>query len=217
MSGLGAWSYGYYYEGMDVPNDRVAAGVQAFKHALVDNGHGHGINFDARGFGASMRRCTVNFQKQVGIPHDGVIGPTTARYLMRFYTFALESADTVEIPDHLLQKQGGEESGHDPVAQGFDDPEDEGWAQLHMPYYPGVTLAEAWQPPFAAEKMSSELKTFYVNEAADWDGAVAAWNVGSGTAKEWVDAGKPASMVVDGVDWGARATHYVALVKAQPV
>lgn len=214
--GLGGWSFGFYHHGMAVPNDRVAAGIKAFKQALIDNGFGAGIDITLPVFGSNMRKRTIAFQKAVGISADGVIGPTTARHLFRHYSFALEASGTVEIPDHLLQKLCGEESDHDPVAQGYSDPQDEGWAQLHLPYYPGLTVEQAWQPPIAGQKASSVLKTFYVDDAADWDGAVAAWNVGSGTAKIWVDAGKPASLVINGFDWGARATEYVALVKSQP-
>lgn len=217
MSGLGAWSFGFYHKGMAVPNDRVAAGVQAFKHALIDNGYGTGIDLTARGFGNAMRSEVKRFQAHEGLTADGVIGPATSHALIRLYAYAEESGGTVEIPDHLLAKQGRAESGDDPVAQGYDDAQDEGWAQLHMPYFPDLTLAQAWKPPVAVQKLGSHLKTFFVDEAADWDGAVASWNVGTGTALAWVHAGKPASGdVVGGVDWYVRATRYVALVKSQP-
>jgi hypothetical protein len=214
--GLGGWSFGFYHLGMAVPNDRVAAGVKAFKQALIDNGHGAGIDITLPVFGSNASKRTKDFQRAVAITADGVIGPQTSRYLMRLYSFAEEATGTIEIPDHLLQKVGGEESDHDPVAQGYDDPQDEGWAQLHMPYFPGLTVQQAWQPPVAVQKLGSKLKTFYVDDRADWDGAVASWNVGTETAVEWVDAGKPASLVINGFDWGARATEYVGLVKAQP-
>jgi hypothetical protein len=70
--------------------------------------------------------------------------------------------------------------------------------------------------------MGSHLKTFYVNDAADWDGAVASWNIGTTGAELWVAAGKPAVGVwvtlSDGtkIDVAPRATRYVTLVKAQP-
>jgi hypothetical protein len=215
MSGLGAWSFGFYHEGMSVPNARVAAGILAFKHALIDSGFAAGIDLTSGKFGHSMAKQTKAFQSHAGIQADGVIGPQTARFLLRHYSFAEEQGGTVEIPDHLLHRQGGLESGHDPVAQGFADPEDEGWAQLHLPFFPKVTVQQAWTPSFAIEKLGSHLKTFYVNSEADWDGAVASWNVGTGTAIAWVQAGKPASGdVAGGVDWYARATKYVSLVKA---
>lgn len=215
-NGLGGWAFGYYHYKMAVPNARVAAGIKAFKQALIANGHGAGIDVTLPVFGSSMEKRTKDFQRAVSVSVDGVIGPTTSRHLLRHYSFALEASGAVEIPNHLLQKLCGAESDHDPVAQGYADPLDEGWAQLHLPYYPGLTVEQAWEPSVAGQKASHALKTFFSDYAADWDGAVASWNVGSGTAKAWVAAGKPASLVINGFDWGARATSYVALVKAQP-
>lgn len=217
MTGLGAWSFGYYQQGMDVTSDRVAAGVQAFKHALIDNGYGTGINLDARGFGHSMTKQAKAFQRAHGLIVDGIIGPTTARYLFRQYSFPAEASGTIEMPDHLCQRLGGAESGHDPVAQGYADPDDEGWAQINGPSHPKITLAQRWSPAFAAPWAASYLKTFYVNERADWDGAVASYNVGQFYAVEWVDAGKPSSgKFVNGVDVYARAHNYVNAVRSQP-
>jgi hypothetical protein len=222
MSGLGAWSFGFYHQGMSVPNDRVAAGLLAFKQAMIDNGHAEGIDLTAPHFGHSMDKQVRAFQRAQGITVDGVFGPTTARYAFRHYSFAYETADTVEIPDHLLQKTGGEESGHDPVAQGFEDDLDEGWAQQHRPYFPNLRLSQLWDPRQAITSLGSSLKTFYVNDAADWDGAVAHWNVGTTGAILWVQAGKPAVGVfvtlADGtkIDVAPRATRYVLLVKQQP-
>lgn len=217
MSGLGAWSFGYYHEGMNVPNDRVAAGVKAFKQALIDNGFSTGINLDARGFGHSAGKQAKAFQKANWLTVDGVIGPLTAKYLFRHYSFYEEGTSTIEIPNHFVQKLGGLESGHDPVAQGWADEKDEGWAQLHMPYFPNLTLAQAWTPSIAINKVAHHMKLFYMNSAPDWEGAVASWNVGSGTAQSWVMAGKPSSdpSAEGGIDWYARAYHYVSLVKAQ--
>src|SRR4051794_13670721 len=119
MSGLGAWSFGFYSYGMQVPNNRVAAGITAFKQALIDNGMGKGIDLSLPIFGSNMKRRTVDFQKANSIGTDGIIGPTTSRYLFRVYSHEAELTGTIEIPDHLLHKLGAEESGHDPVAQGF--------------------------------------------------------------------------------------------------
>lgn len=217
MTGLGAWSQGYYREGMPVPNSRVAAGIHAFKQAVIDNGYGDKINLSAQKFGSAMDKATRRFQTVEGITADGAIGPTTARHLFRHYSFSVEAAGTIEIPDHLLQRLGGQESGHDPVAQGYVDPDDEGWAQINGPAHPNITLTQRWSPSFAIPWAASYLKTFYVDEAADWDGALASYNIGSYYAKKWVAAGKPATgPVVNGIDFYARATHYVASVKAQP-
>jgi len=218
MSGLGAWSFGYYRQGMAVPNDRVRAGILAFKKALIANGHADGIDLASGHFGHSMTKQTKAFQRAAGITADGIIGMDTAMHLFRVYTFALEQGGMIEIPNHLLQKQGRQESGHDPVAQGFSDPGDEGWAQRHRSSWTADQLAVAWDPEDAAQRLATALKTFYVNTAADWDGAVASWNVGPQTAANWVAAGKPAAggPIIDGQDFWTRATHYVLGVKAQP-
>lgn len=217
MSGLGAWHYGYYREGMQAADERSAAGIKAFKQALVDNGYGDGINVALPRFGMAADTQTRKFQANHGLAVDGVIGPNTARALFRYYAYAEEHAGTVQIPNHLALKIGGHESGHDPVAQGYADPQDEGWAQLHLPYFTGLTIEQAWTPSIAVHKLCSHLKKFYVNVEADWDGSVASWNVGDGTAQSWVMAGKPADdpSAEGGIDWYARATAYVAAVKTQ--
>jgi hypothetical protein len=214
MSGLGAWSFGYYRHGMAVPNDRVAAGIKAFKQALIDNGYSKGIDVDLPVFGSNMDKNTRAFQADQSLEVDGVIGPNTAHLLLRLYAYQQEQV--LHIPNHYTAKQLHLESGDDPVAEGYTDAEDEGWAQLHMPFYPGISLAQAWTPSFAAAKLAAEQSTFYA-KTPDWDGAIAAWNVGAGTAALWVKAGKPATgVIVNGVDYAPRATKYVALVKQQP-
>lgn len=219
MSGLGAWSFGYYHYGMEVPNDRVAAGIVAFKRALIDNGYVKGIVPDLAIFGSAMRNRTVAFQEHNGLTPDGIIGPTTARFLFRKYTFADEAAEN--IPNHLLGRLGFTESSHDPVAQGFEDPEDEGWAQINLPSHPQVTREQAWTPSFAIPFAGTLLGNFYAGVVRDWDGAVASFNVGQTYAAKWVKAGKPAGgLVVDlggeKIDVYARAYNYVLLVKAAP-
>jgi hypothetical protein len=216
MSGLGAWSFGFYSYGMQVPNNRVAAGITAFKQALIDNGMGKGIDLSLPIFGSNMKRRTVDFQKANSIGTDGIIGPTTSRYLFRVYSHEAELTGTIEIPDHLLHKLGAEESGHDPVAQGFFDPSDEGWAQINLISHPKITQLQAWSPGFAIPWAAKYLKTFYVDKAADWDGALASYNIGTYYAQQWVQAGKPAANGwFLGIDMWARATNYVAGVKSR--
>lgn len=217
MSGLGAWSFGFYHQGMEIPNNRVGAGIIAFKTALKDNGFGQGIDLTLEKFGSNTKKQTIAFQKSQGIGADGIIGPTTARHLFRFYSYKAESIGTINIPDHLLQKLGSQESGHDPVAQGYFDPHDEGWAQINLLYHPKILLLEALSPSFAIPWAGTALKTFYVNINSDWDGALASYNIGVFYADKWVLAGKPASdgPIVSGFDMWLRATNYVYGVKSR--
>jgi hypothetical protein len=222
MSGLGAWSFGFYHQGMEVPNNRVAAGITAFKQALIDNGYGKGIDITLPLFGSNMKKRTIDFQNAEGITADGIIGPTTARHLMRFYAFGEEMGSTIEIPDHLLQKLGGHESGHDPVAQGYVDLHDEGENQISLTNHPEITIEQAWSPSFSIPWTARALRKFYVNTAADWDGAIASHNTGSFYAAQWVKAGKPSSGLIiliggNPVDIYTRAKVYVAGVRAMPI
>lgn len=222
MAGLGAWSYGFYKQGMAVPDERVAAGIMAFKHALIDNGFTQGIDLTKEKFGVGTETQTKLFQTKEQIKSDGIIGPETARHLMRFYAFLAEMGSTIEIPDHLLQKLGSHESGHDPVAQGYVDIHDEGEDQISLTNHPSITQQQAWTPSFAIPWAGSALKTFYVNQIADWDGAIASYNVGQYYAVKWVKAGKPTHGLIvmlgdTPVDIYTRANTYVAGVRAQPV
>jgi hypothetical protein len=215
MTGLGAWAFGWYeYGKVYTDSPRHEAGLKAFKQAIVDNGFGTGVVVDSPTWGKNFTKRVKQFQTAKGLTVDGIIGPNTAHHLFEVYCLAQEKA--LHIPNNLTSKQGHLESGDDPVAQGYEDSEDEGWAQLHMPFFPGITIEQAWTPSFAIAKLASAQANFY-HSVPDWDGAIAQWNVGTETAKEWVAMGKPASgLVIDGVDYAARATHYVAEVKAQP-
>jgi hypothetical protein len=215
-SGLGAWSFGYYHRGMTVPNDRVAAGIHAFKQALIDSGYGRGIDLSVKGFGKAVERETKSFQSSRHLEVDGVIGMMTARYLFHHYTYASEKKHS--IPYRWVTRLGNQESANDPVAQGYFDSGDEGWGQIHLAAHPSVTLAQAWTPSFAIEYTGAGLAAFYANQIADWEGAVASWNCGSYYAKLWVQAGKPAygGPILSGQDMWTRATHYVSGVKSQP-
>jgi len=222
MSGLGAWSFGFYHYQMQVPNNRVAAGITAFKQALIDNGFGKNVDISIPKFGEATKNRVVEFQTQEKIKADGVIGPETARHLMRRYSFNEEVSDSLKIPDHLLQKLLGHESGYDPVAEGYVDPEDEGIAQISLKNHPDVTELEAWAPSFAIPFAGDYLKKFYKNSVADFDAAVASYNVGTFYAVKWAKAGKPSSGLIVNiggklVDVYTRATAYVAGVKAMPI
>lgn len=216
MSGIGAWSLGYYQYGeVFTDSARHTAGLKAFKQALIDNNFGANINVDSATFGLNMKKRVKQFQTARALTSDGVIGPVTARYLFRLY--AHEDEQIHMIPSGTVIRLIGHESGCDPVAQGYVDAHDEGLAQINLPSHPAVSLTEAWTPAYAISYAAQNLSLFYEEDRPDWDGAIASWNVGTVNAELWVDAGKPTSgHVVNGVDWFARAYAYVQGVKNSP-
>lgn len=216
MSGLGAWSYGAYYRGMVLRDARHVAGLRAFKQEVVYVGKGRGVVIDLPVFGDQIDASVRELQAAWSHTVNGRIGSTFARYL--FWTRANRDALSRGIPNRLVHKLITLESVHDPVAQGFADDRDEGGAQIHMPFNPDVTVAQAWDPAFYIPFVADRLVDSYNYVGKDWDGAVAAHNVGSETARLWVVAGKPGKgRLIGNTDWFTRAIAYVALVKRQPV
>jgi len=212
MSGLGAWSYGTYKFGMTVPDNRVQHGIDAFKRELIYNGFGDGIVLGNGTFGNITRDQTKKFQQSKSLTADGEIGQTTARYLFAKRCHEINTARN--IPGGLTGRLGSLESANDPVAQGFSDPNDEGWGQINAIFHPDITLEQKWDPAFAINWVADQLVAATNHCAGDWDGGVAAYNVGWTYAQDWVADGKPASgKVVNGIDWYSRATEYVNLVK----
>lgn len=218
VPGIGAWSFGRYHYNMDVPNSRVAAGIFAFKQELIYLGYGEGIKVDLPIFGSNMRDQTLAFQKDSGgLDVDGQIGSKTARHM--FFTRGNRFQNAHAIPGKLVVRQITLESANDPVAQGYADDGDEGLGQIHLSYHPEITVEQAWDPSFAIPWLGGQLvgATAYCDN--DFDGGVAAYNIGWTYARQWVRDGKPASggPLLGTVDSYARATKYVALVKQQPL
>lgn len=214
---MAAWSQIYTY-GLTAPRDSVVGyAIVGLKNELIYNGFSNGITNDPL-FGNYARDNTVAFQKSVGITADGQLGPVTARYLFRKRAHSIETK--YSIPQDLLNKQKSLESWNDPAAIGVVDPHDMGLMQIHLPYFPNTSVAEAIDPgysiPWAGQKLSKD----YVNVGRDWDGALAAYNIGLFYATQWVKAGKPASggpiVGSNGNDLYATATQYVSLVRKMP-
>lgn len=201
-----------YREGMVVTPGRMASGVLAMKRALVANGFDDGIIVALPHWGTSTVRETRRFQRSQGLDDDGIVGRVTARHLFRVYDRETESK--YAIPDYLVGRQSNAESGDDPVARSATG--DEGRAQINPPSHPQITLAQMWDPAFASHFTGSYLRGSYIYVGGDWDGAIAAYNVGGSLAKEWVQAGKPSSggppLVLGGeeVDAWTHCTEYVA-------
>lgn len=213
--GLGAWSYGFYEYGMEVPDERVAKGIFAFKQELIYRGFDKGIILDLPEYGKAIRDRVKEFQAATGLAADGRIGPRTARALL--WTRCVRSMNAAGVPDRLTARLITLESNDDPVAQGYVDSDDEGLSQIHLPFHLDVSKEEAWDPSFAVGFVTGQLVGAAANCGGDYDGGVASYNCGWFIAKQWVEAGKPASLVINDFDWGARATNYVRLVRKQPI
>lgn len=182
------WDW-YYEPHMLVDNDRKKAGIVAMKTALIDNKFGENIDLTIGAWGTAVTRRTKEFQAAEGLKVDGIVGPTTARHLFRVYDFATEAK--YRIPNHLVGRQCTWESGNDPVARSQTG--DEGRAQINPPSHPLVTEQQMWTPSFASNFVGSYQHGSFIYVGGDWDGAVAAYNVGASLAKQWVQAGKPAT------------------------
>lgn len=189
-AGLGSWLF-FYKFGWKPTTDRQRAGLHAMKQALIDNGFDKGIDLTQQVFGNAATARTVEFQRFQGdLTDDGVIGPRTARRLFALYFDLAEARN--DIPDHLLAKTGCGESNDDPIAEGILDPEDEGILQFHLPFWPGVTLAQALDPVYEILRGADKLVALH-RATGSWKGAVAGWNIGGTYAKQWVAAGYPAT------------------------
>lgn len=180
---LWSWRYG---PGMLVDTARRRAGVRAMKAELAWLGYAGGIKVDVPFWGDAVTQRTKDFQKDEGLTVDGVIGRVTARHLFRRRAALMQ--ERYGIPDELVCHLRSWESQSDPVAQGPTG--DEGHGQIVLNLHPDVSIAQAWDPAFVHDFIGRQLKGAHLF-TQDWDGAVAAYNVGWSGAREWVRAGKP--------------------------
>jgi peptidoglycan hydrolase-like protein with peptidoglycan-binding domain len=211
----GAWPH-FYTLGLDYrsnPQGREAFGIYAFKNELIYNGFSRGINPDTAYWGSKVVNRTKDAQRHFGLTVDGVLGPTTARYLFRKRILEQVNADALSRIKTL-------ESGNDPVAQGVADLDDEGLFQENGPSNPDLTKEQCWTPSFIIPHAASQLASRIRNCGNSEKAGIAAWNVGNTYANDWRLAGFPASgkiVTVGGssFDVYTRATHYYTLVMAQ--
>jgi Transglycosylase SLT domain/Putative peptidoglycan binding domain len=217
-----AWT-GYYQRGLDyrsTPTVPRAYGIMALKNESIYNGYSYGVDPKLAFFGLEFENQVKLFQKAAGLEADGVIGPLTAGALIKQRVALTESK--FGIPDQLLLKQIKLESGNDPGATGSVDPRDRGLLQINSHWHPEVSDAQAFDPAFSIPWGGQNLKSTYV-AMGDWDGALAAHNIGQYYATKWLEAGKPASGLTwknaDGTttDYAQLATRYVSLVRSQRV
>lgn len=181
----------WFYEPDEFYGDtaRRRAGMQAMKRELIYAGFGKAVDVDVLTWGDAVTTRTKEFQAVEGVAADGVIGRVTARHLFRKRCREQETAKA--LPAYVLGRLLTWESQNDPVCRGVSA--DEGVAQISPPNHPDVTLAQMWDPGFAIPFAAGYLRGAYIYVGGDWDGAVASYNVGAGTGRKWVVAGKPAS------------------------
>lgn len=210
-----------YQENMLIDTARKAAGVRAMKQALIDNGFGKNINVDVNAFGDAAANRTGEYQASEKLQADQIIGRVTARHLYRKY--AADAEAKYQIPDQLVSHIKSWESQNDPVARSYTG--DEGIGQINPASHPNLTIAQIWDPRIAIPFIGSYLWGSWLYCKRDWDGAVAAYNLGGWYAKQWVEAGKLASggpaLGTDAsgkeIDAWAHATFYVQHVRSSVI
>lgn len=134
------------------------------------------------------------YQKRKGLWVDGVIGPKTSRSLFQpLIAPSVASFDT-GIPQLALIVTGhiGFESFWDAGAVGVVSPDDVGLGQINGPSHPSFTLDDRLTPRVAIDWMVQ----FVSNNIRSMDGnirdGIAAYNLGTGGARSWIKAGRPA-------------------------
>lgn len=216
---MGAWGSndllpdGVYKVGMNAAQETpLAYAILAWKAELAYNGAQVQMSTNPT-FGTAMRTNMRQFQQANGAVVDGILGPQTAKLLLRKRTAGLEAL--FQVPDHYLARLKSLESANDISAEGAVDPDDHGLVQINLRIHTSITLAQSIDPAYslnyAGRSLSDAAATY-----KDWDVAIAGWNVGMGSSHLWQQAGKPATGgTASFPDLYSRATRYVALVKAQ--
>jgi soluble lytic murein transglycosylase-like protein len=209
-----AWTSYYRYKDRAEPGTPKGYALVALKRELKYRGYGDGLDTESLFFGAAAKARTTEFQVDVGLKGDGVIGPTTARRLFKKRIW--DAAHTSNVPALMLCKQLNLESGFDPAAVGYVDPRDRGLAQINSYWHPEIDDAKAFDPafsiPWAANYLGENIKAL-----GDTDAGLAAHNVGRFYARQWLEANKPVSglYTVEGKDYAAIITKYLQLLKSR--
>lgn len=222
MSGLGAW-YTYYQKGSGalptltqptLEQQLVASACLSIKNELVYRGYAASVTGPKIGRRAeasikqfqSEHTVRLSDGTEAQLTADGVVGPLTAQALYRARFVLVSRKSGFPVPD-IIGKIVSHESLFDPGAQGYVDPDDFGLGQINFVFHPMTTHDQAASGDFTAAFISRELSSAY-GVLKDFDAAIAAYNVGTFPAQQWLDAGKPSDTV---------AGQYVAAVKARVV
>lgn len=218
---MGAWLIYYQLTKplMKGNNDVLGYAIRGIKRELAYNDFHDGLNLDTQAFGTSADKNTRLFQRANGLEDDGVVGPHTGLALFRKRCMDLENQ--YAIPNGYLRKIKTVESSNDPGATGNVDPADTGLVMIHLSPQISITLEQAVEPawclPYCARTLAARHERL-----VNWPATIASWNVGEGGAAYWNRAGRPKTLFADWftdpdgnlIDLGARATHYVDLVRA---
>lgn len=147
---MSAFEYGAYRRGQDGKNDpRLLAAITAIKKELIYNGYGEGIDLTVTHFGISVENRLKEFQSDVGLKVDGRAGQTTLTELFRKRVKVTERE--YELSTGSIGKMLKLESGYDPVALGYVDPDDTGIAQINLRIHSSISVAQAYDPAFAID------------------------------------------------------------------
>jgi peptidoglycan hydrolase-like protein with peptidoglycan-binding domain len=176
-------------DGRDVSQDYSAVfhGVVGIQ-MLLNNTLSKNMNCDGV-FGPVTDAAVREFQKSAKLFEDGVVGIRTVRSLM--YPLIVDAANKRNESWQPIFGIMQSESGWDPGAIGFTDPNDVGLAQINLIAHPHVSFAQALCPSFAtnfvAEYFRNALNQLNNNE----DDAIASYNLGIGGTRMWIAAGRP--------------------------
>lgn len=171
----------------DILHRAVAYGVRSIQRAL--NRQLGGAPFRADGvFGEKTSEATKTFQRKRNLTADGVVGPQTARAL---FTPVVRRLATVRVPACALEGQVQNESGFDPGAVGYVDDRDLGLMQINGRWHPEFDESERFSPIVAVDYAIELYNNALSALGGNLEDAVAAYNLGIGGARTWIEHGRP--------------------------
>lgn len=134
------------------------------------------------------------WQERQGLKADGIYGPASARRLL---TPLVERSAQIVHPEwasdlaKIMRGTVSYESGWDHGAVGIQDPRDIGIAQAHLPVHPNLSVDDALDPQRALAWMARFIDYNLDAMKHNVEDAVAAYNLGVGGARTWIEAGRP--------------------------
>jgi hypothetical protein len=206
---MGAWDFGPYrlkFPRMGkLPSNREPTSDEMRQYYAVNSIH---KELEMRGFQPGDKtwyswdtyRAVKAYQKTSSLGVDGAVGRQTYTSLIKHVVFAREVK--YDIPNHYLAGMITQESGFDPVAIGYINPNDRGLLQINEIYHPDISDKEAFNPRFAVEWGARRMTTasnLFVGKTTElqWDCAIAYHNNPT-LAKEWFETGQPPNEKIAG-------------------